>query len=326
MTTQANKINPGTDPVSLKLVTRFLLNNALYVVLAILVVSLTILSDNFLTTANLTNILRQVSFQAIIAVGMTMIIILAQIDLSVGSVVAFAAVVNALMIKAGIPIPVALLLTVAISSLWGVISGWVTAYFNLHAFLVTLAMMTLIRGVTYTITGGYPVSGLPMEFLQLGSGYFAGIPLPIIYMAVIYIVGIFVMKKTPFGRAIYAIGGNSEAARLSGLNVSQVKIAVFAITAALSGFVGIILSSRLMAGSPELGISWELDVIAAVIIGGTSMFGGSGRLVGTLVGVLFVGVLTNGMILLDVNPYMQQVAKGLLILGAVILNSLKRES
>ncbi|GAL27255.1 ribose ABC transport system permease protein RbsC [Vibrio variabilis] len=326
MATDTQQFAAAEGKFSKQNITRLLVNNALYVVLLLLIVGLTLATPNFLTIPNITNILRQVSFQAIVAVGMTMVIILAQIDLSVGSVVAFAAVVNAILIKAGIPIPASLLITVVLSSFWGAFSGWVTAKFNLHAFLVTLAMMTLIRGVTYLITGGYPVSGLPMEFLKLGSGYFFGIPLPIIYMAVVFAVGIFVMNKTPFGRAIYAIGGNAEAARLSGLNVNRIKVAVFAITAGLAGFVGIILSSRLMAGSPELGIGWELDVIAAVIIGGTSMFGGSGRLQGTLLGVLFVGILTNGMILLDINPYMQQVAKGLLILGAVVLNSLKRDA
>lgn len=326
MLTQSKAINNQVTNFTREKITRLMLNNALYVILFMLIIGLTIATPNFLTVANLTNILRQVSFQAIIAVGMTLVIILAQIDLSVGSIVAFSAVLNALLMKAGIPISLSLLITVSISSLWGVISGWVTAYFNLHAFLVTLAMMTLIRGVTYTMTGGFPVSGLPMDFAQLGSGYFIGIPLPIIYMVVIFAIGIFVMKKTPFGRAVYAIGGNAEASRLSGLSVMNTKIIVFAVTAALCGFVGIVLSSRLMAGSPELGIGWELDVIAAVIIGGTSMFGGSGKLQGTLLGVLFVGIFTNGMILLDINPYMQQVAKGLLILGAVILNSLRRES
>ncbi len=302
-----------------------LINNILYIMLFVLILTLSMLSPKFLTIPNITSILREASFQGIIAVGMTMVIILAQIDLSIGSVVAFSAVVNALLIKMGVPIPFAILLTLILSGMWGLLNGWVTAFFNLHAFLVTLATMTLIRGITYTITGGYPISGLPMSFLKLGSGSLFGIPVSIIYMAVIYIVGIFVLTKTPFGRAIYAIGGNAESARLSGINVNKVKISVFVIIAVLSGFVGIILSSRLMSGSPELGIGWELDVIAAVIIGGTSMFGGSGLLQRTLIGVLFVGVLSNGMILLDVNPYMQQVAKGVLILGAVIMNSLKKD-
>lgn len=303
---------------------RFFIDNILMVIMLILIVFLTFMSDKFLTVPNILNVLRQVSFHGMIAVGMTMIIILAQIDLSIGSIVAFGAVVNALLLKLGVPIYPAVFISVLLSGLWGTLNGWVTAFFNLHAFLVTLATMTLIRGITYTMTGGFPVSGLPQSFKAIGSGSLLGIPLPIIYMAIIFIVGIIVMHRTAFGRAIYAIGGNAEAARLSGINVERVKIWTFTIIAALSGFAGIVVSSRLMAGSPELGLGWELDVIAAVIIGGTSMFGGEGRLARTFLGVLFVGILSNGMILLDVTPYMQQVVKGLVILLAVILNSIKK--
>ena len=195
----------------------------------------------------------------------------------------------------------------------------------MHAFLVTMATMTLIRGVTYTLTGGYPVGGLPQGFFVYGAGQVGFVPLPVIYMFVILAVGAFVLSSTPFGRSIYAIGGNEDAARLSGINVMRVKIGVFIVSAFVSAISGLILSSRLMAGSPEIGIGWELDVIAAVIIGGTNIFGGEGNLAGTFLGVLFIGVLTNGMILLDVTPYMQLVVRGLVILSAVILNSLQEK-
>ncbi|MCZ2722962.1 ribose ABC transporter permease [Marinomonas sp. 15G1-11] len=303
---------------------RFLADNILMMIMVVLVVILTIMSDKFLTVPNILNVLRQVSFHGMIAVGMTMIIVLAQIDLSIGSIVAFGAVVNALLMKMGIPIFPSVIIAVFLSGLWGTLNGWVTAFFNLHAFLVTLATMTLIRGITYTMTGGFTVSGMPQAFKVIGSGSLFGIPLPILYMLVIFAIGILVMHRTAFGRAIYAIGGNAEAARLSGINVERVKVITFSIIAALSGFAGIVVSSRLMAGSPELGLGWELDVIAAVIIGGTSMFGGQGRLTRTFLGVIFVGVLSNGMVLLDVSPYMQQVVKGLVILLAVILNSIKK--
>lgn len=302
-----------------------LLKYSFVIVFAILIVSLSFASTKFLTLANVVNIFRQVSTQGIIAVGMTMILILGQIDLSVGAIVAFAAVLNALFLKAGIPIPLAFAITLAVSSVWGLLNGIVTARFHLHAFLVTMASQTLIRGLTYTMTGGYPVGGLPKGFFLLGSGHLGFVPFPVIYMLVIFIVGSFILSSTTFGRAIYAIGGNEEAARLSGISVRNVKIGVFVVSAIASAIAGLVLSSRLMAGSPEIGMGWELDVIAAVVIGGTSIMGGEGKLSGTILGVLFIGVLSNGMILLGVTPYIQQVVRGLVILGAVILNSLQEK-
>ena len=167
------------------------------------------------------------------------------------------------------------------------------------------------------MTGGYPVGGLPKDFFVFGDGQIGFVPLPVVYMLVIFAVGAFVLSSTPFGRSIYAIGGNEDAARLSGISVMRVKIGVFIVCAFVSAISGLVLSSRLMAGSPEIGVGWELDVIAAVVIGGTNIFGGEGKLGGTLLGVLFIGVLTNGMILLDVTPYMQLVVRGLVILESV---------
>ncbi|MDD3840822.1 MAG: ABC transporter permease [Clostridia bacterium] len=297
----------------------------LYCLFLLLVLILSFSTDKFFTVTNIVSTLRQISIQSIIAVGMTMVIVLGQIDLSVGAIVAFASVVNALLMRGGMPIFPAIIITLILSSIWGLINGIVTAKLNIHAFLVTLAMMTVVRGVTYTLTGGYPVGDLPKQFYTLGAGHVGIIPLPVIYMIAIYIVGVFVLDRTPFGRSIYAIGGNAEAARLSGIKIEKIKIIVFTITSLLSGLAGIVLSSRLMAGSPETGVGWELDIVAAVIIGGTSMFGGEGKLTGTLMGMLFIGVLTNGMILLGVTPYMQQVIRGLVILIAVIMNSFQKE-
>lgn len=303
----------------------FFLKYSFVIVFVLLVLYLSFATTKFLTGSNIINVFRQVSYQGIIAVGMTMILIMGQIDLSVGSLVAFAAVLNALLLKSGMPIPLSILATLVITSLWGILNGYVTARFRLHAFLVTMATMTLIRGVTYTLTGGYPVGGLPQEFFIYGAGQLGFIPLPVIYMLVVFAVGTFVLSSTPFGRSVYAIGGNGDAARLSGINVERVKVGVFIISAFVSAISGLVLSSRLMAGSPEIGIGWELDIVAAVIIGGTNMFGGEGKLTGTLLGVLFIGVLTNGMILLDITPYMQQVVRGLVILIAVVLNSLQEK-
>jgi ribose transport system permease protein len=302
-----------------------LLKYSFVIVFVLLILYLSLSTSKFLTVPNVVNVFRQVSNQGIIAVGMTMILIMGQIDLSVGSLVAFAAVLNALFLKSGMPIPAALLATLGVSCLWGFLNGFVTAKFRLHAFLVTMATQTLIRGMTYTMTGGYPVGGLPQGFFVYGSGTIGVVPLPVVYMLTIFGIGAFVLSSTTFGRAVYAIGGNEDAARLSGIGVEKVKIGVFLVSALVSAISGLVLSSRLMAGSPEIGIGWELDIVAAVIIGGTNMMGGEGTLSGTLLGVLFIGVLTNGMILLDVTPYMQQVVRGLVILGAVVLNSLQEK-
>lgn len=306
-------------------VKEFLLKYSFAIVFVLLVVYLSFATSKFLTVSNIVNVFRQVSNQGIIAVGMTMILIMGQIDLSVGALVAFAAVLNAIFLKWGLSIPMSILATLGVTCLWGVLNGYVTARFRLHAFLVTMATMTLIRGVTYTLTGGYPVGGLPQDFFIYGSGQLGFIPYPVLYMIAIFLIGAFVMSSTTFGRSIYALGGNEDAARLSGINVERVKIGVFVVSAAVSGISGLVLSSRLMAGSPEIGIGWELDIVAAVIIGGTNIVGGEGKLSGTLLGVLFIGVLSNGMILLDITPYMQQVVRGLVILGAVILNSLQEK-
>ena len=306
-------------------VKEFLLKYSFAIVFVLLVVYLSFATSKFLTVSNIVNVFRQVSNQGIIAVGMTMILIMGQIDLSVGALVAFAAVLNAIFLKWGLSIPMSILATLGVTCLWGVLNGYVTARFRLHAFLVTMATMTLIRGVTYTLTGGYPVGGLPQDFFIYGSGQLGFIPYPVLYMIAIFMLGAFVMSSTTFGRSIYALGGNEDAARLSGINVERVKIGVFVVSAVVSGISGLVLSSRLMAGSPEIGIGWELDIVAAVIIGGTNIVGGEGKLSGTLLGVLFIGVLSNGMILLDITPYMQQVVRGLVILGAVILNSLQEK-
>lgn len=306
-------------------VKEFLLKYSFAIVFVLLVVYLSFATSKFLTVSNIVNVFRQVSNQGIIAVGMTMILIMGQIDLSVGALVAFAAVLNAIFLKWGLSIPLSILATLGVTCLWGVLNGYVTARFRLHAFLVTMATMTLIRGMTYTLTGGYPVGGLPQDFFIYGSGQLGFVPYPVIYMIAIFLIGAFVMSSTTFGRSIYALGGNEDAARLSGINVERVKIGVFVVSAAVSGISGLVLSSRLMAGSPEIGIGWELDIVAAVIIGGTNIVGGEGKLSGTLLGVLFIGVLSNGMILLDITPYMQQVVRGLVILGAVILNSLQEK-
>jgi ribose/xylose/arabinose/galactoside ABC-type transport system permease subunit len=301
----------------------FAVRYIMYALLILMILFLSIQSDKFLTMANVMTVLRQISIQSIVAIGMTMIIILAQIDLSVGSIVAFSTVINALALKAGLPVPLALVVTLAGGAAWGAFAGTVIARFQVHAFLVTLALMTGVRGIAYFLTGGYPIGGVPKEFNQISGGFIGPVPYPVIYMIVIYAFFIYIMGFTAFGRSIYAIGGNKESARLSGINVQAVTIQVFMVSSMLSALAGFLLSSRLIAGSPDAAQGWEMDVIAATVIGGTSMYGGAGKLQGTIVGMLFIGVLSNGMVLLSISPYMQDVIKGVVILLAVILNSLQ---
>ncbi|PHV69660.1 ribose ABC transporter permease [Sporanaerobium hydrogeniformans] len=303
----------------------FLMKYIMYFVLVIMCIAIALLNDKFLTPSNLMTIVKQISIQSIVAIGMTMIIITGNIDLSVGSIVAFSSVVAAMMLKS-LPMPIALILTVLISGVLGLISGGVTAKLKLHSFLVTLALMQAFRGLAQTLTGGYPIAGLPDAFGKISSGSIVGIPYLVIYMIIFYAIFIYIMKYTVFGRSIYAIGGNEESARLSGINVEKVKTTVFVISSMLCGVAGILLASKVRSGDPTCANAWEMDTIAGAIIGGTNMAGGEGNLGGTIVGLLFVGILSNGMVLLNVNPYMQSVVKGLVIFGAVIINSIQKRS
>jgi ribose transport system permease protein len=324
MSTNSSALTAPNKKTKLSLAS-FFIKYAIYLILLALVIVLSFATDKFLTVSNVISILKQISIQSIVAIGMTMIVLLGQIDLSVGSVVAFSGIISAMLMKSGMPIPLAILVSTLLSCVIGLVSGIVTAKYKVHAFLVTLATQTAVRGMDYIISGGYPVSSLPKSFMQIGGGYLGIIPVPVIIMLVFYAVFIFILNSTTFGRSIYAVGGNAESSRLSGINVEKIKVIVFVVTAALASVGGVILSSRLMSGAPDTGTGWEMDCITGVIIGGTSMFGGEGTLQGTFIGMLFVGVLSNGMVLLGINPYMQQVIKGLVILAAVILNSYKRK-
>lgn len=305
---------------------QFIMKNIMYIVLVIMCIVLAVASDKFLTRTNILTIIKQISIQSIVAIGMTMIIITGNIDLSVGSIVALASVSCAMLMNGGVPSVGAIILTVVISGAFGLLSGGVTAKLKLHSFLVTLALMQAIRGIAQTITGGYPISGFEKSFGNISAGTVLGIPLLIIYMVIFYTIFIYIMKYTAFGRSIYAIGGNEESARLSGINVEKVKTLVFVISSMLCGVAGILLTSKVRSGDPTCANAWEMDTIAGAIIGGTSMSGGEGKLGGTIIGLLFVGILSNGMVLLGVNAYMQSVIKGLVIFGAVIINSIQKRS
>ena len=286
---------------------------------------MTILTPVFISPRNIFNIVRQVSMIGIIAIGMTFVILSAEIDLSVGSMVALTGVVAAgLQVNSGYNTLVAVLIPLVIALLLGISMGIIITKTKVHSFVVTLGMLSIARGLSFIYSGGYPISGLNPSFRYIGGGMIGPVPVPVIIYLGVVLIGYFVLSQTTFGRYIYAIGGNREAARLSGIPVDVYRIIVFSICSFTAGISGLILASRVNSGQPIAGTGWELDVIAAVIIGGTSLFGGRGGVVGTVIGSLFLGVLRNGLNLLNVSPFYQQVFIGLLIIIAVVLDRFRR--
>lgn len=285
-----------------------------------------LVTDNFLTANNLTNIGRQVSVNAIIAVGMTFAILTSGIDLSVGSVMALAGTIMAGLMASGMPISMAILIGLALGSLLGAINGFLVAFAKMPAFIVTLAMLGIARGLALIYTGGYPISGLDKAFAFFGRGSIAGIETPIFIMLIVYIIAYIVLTYTPFGRHVYAVGGNAEASRLSGIKVNKILFLVYTISGFTSALAGLILTSRLMSGQPNAGVAFELDAIAAVVLGGAAMNGGKGTIIGTLIGALLLGVLNNGLNLIGINPYVQNVIKGIIILIAIYVGTEKKKS
>jgi ribose/xylose/arabinose/galactoside ABC-type transport system permease subunit len=288
------------------------------------------LSPYFFTADNLLNVSLQVSIIAIIAAGMTFVILTGGIDLSVGSMVALAGVVATALLKASSS--VSLLLAVAliggllVGALSGVLAGVFITRFNITPFIVTLALMTVWRGVAFVYTEGRPIWELPEAFHFLGNGRVAEVPIPSIIMVAVYLCSHVVLTKTPFGRYVYAVGGNREAARLAGIRTDRVLLQVYMLCGVLSALSGILLASRMNSGQPNAGISYELDVIAAVVVGGTSLSGGRGSIIGTFIGAMLIAVLRNGLNLLNVGSYFQQVIVGVVILLAVLMDQVRRGS
>lgn len=291
----------------------------------VLFVLMSLLNDSFLTVSNLTNVARQVSINAIIAVGMTCAILTGGIDLSVGPVMALAGSVAAGLMMAAIPVPLAVLAALLVGVLFGVANGTCIAWLRMPPIIVTLASMGIARGLALLYTGGYPISGLPEVFSFLGRGTVWGIQVPILVMIAVYIVAWIGLHHLSFGRYVYAIGGNEEAARLSGIRVRRYKMLVYVISGLTAALAGLVLTSRLMSGQPNAGEGFELDAIAAVVLGGAAISGGRGAIIGTLVGAMMLGVLNNGLNLMSVSPYIQNVVKGGIILAAIYLSSVRRK-
>jgi len=286
----------------------------------LLMVVLAFLSDSFLTVNNLLNIARQVSINAIIAAGMTFVILTFGIDLSVGSVLAFSGAIIAGLLSRGHPLVVGIGAGLLVGGLIGLVNGLIITKGGVQPFIATLGMLTIARGATLVSTDGRPITGLPDAFVWLGAGEIARIPVPVVIMTVVFAASYVVLTQTVLGRYIYAIGGNEEATRLSGVNVAFYKTLAYVISGALSALSAVILTARLNSAQPTAGMGYELDAIAAVVLGGTTLAGGEGGIAGTLLGAFIIGVLNNGLNLLNVSSFYQQVVKGVVILLAVLLD------
>ncbi len=295
----------------------FLTNYGIIFVLILLFVFFAFAASGFLSVNNIFNILRQVSIVGIVAVGMTFVLLTGGIDLSVGSIIAVACVGTAKLMLIKVPAVWACLIMLVICTLLGLFNAFCINKLKIPPLITTLGSMTALRGLAFIITGGLPVFGFDSSFAKLGQGYLWLIPIPVIIMIIVFAIGITFLEKTRFGRYIYGVGGNEEATRLSGINISKIKYLVYAVSGILSGLAGIVLLSRINSGQPNAGVGYEMDVITGVVLGGVSISGGEGRLGFVVVGVLMMGILTNGMIMLNVNDYVQQLIKGLVLIAAV---------
>jgi ribose transport system permease protein len=292
----------------------------IFIASLLLVVVLSFLSNSFLTVSNLLNIARQVSINAIIAAGMTFVILTAGIDLSVGSVLAFSGAIIAGLLSTGQPLLVGISAGLLLGAVLGLVNGLIVTRGGVQPFIATLGMLTIGRGATLVYTDGRPITGLPDAFVWLGAGDVGRVPVPVIIMALVFVAAYVVLTQTVLGRYIYAIGGNEEAARLSGVNVTLYKTLAYVLSGVLAATSGIILTARLNSAQPTAGGGYELDAIAAVVLGGTTLAGGEGSITGTLLGAFIIGVLNNGLNLLNVSSFYQQVVKGVVILLAVLLD------
>lgn len=290
---------------------------AIYIVLLALTAFFSIVAEGFFTTTNFFNILRQVAVYGIPAVGMTMVIITGGIDISVGSMMGAASVGCASLMVAGVNPILAMLIVLVVGLIVGLLNGFFTYEVGIPPMIVTLAAMSILRGLAYIISGGLPVYGFPASFTALGQGYLGPIPIPVIIMAICFAVGYITLEKTSFGRYVYGIGSNREASRLSGVSVRKVMYSVYGLCGMLAALAGMVLLSRVNSGQPKAGEMYEMDIITAVVLGGVSTTGGEGKITRVIAGLLVMGVLLNGMILMNIPDYYQRVVKGAVLLLAI---------
>jgi ribose transport system permease protein len=296
------------------------------VALIILCAVISIVSPRFLGIANLRNLFTQISVNGVISLGMTFVILTGGIDLSVGSVVAISGAVAAATIQSTGSIILGVLAALFTGVFVGFINGLVVARGKIQAFVATLATQTVFRGVTYVFTGGNPISGLSDDFIKITNSRILGIPVPVIMTITVFVICAYILTQTRYGRYVYAVGGNEDSARLSGISVNNIKIWVYIISGITAAIAGIIVTSRIGSAAPTAGNGYELDAIAAIVIGGTNLVGGEGNIVGTIIGVLIIGVLSNGLNLMDVSAFYQTIVKGLVILLAVLIDKKKLAS
>ncbi len=298
---------------------------AIWIALIVLMVFFSVASSGFLTSTNLFNILRQVAVNGIAAVGMTMVIITGGIDISVGAIMGVASVGCATVMNLGVHPVAAVLVVVAAGLLIGLFNGFFVHEIQLPPMIATLAVQTILRGSTYIISGGLPVYGLPDGFTVIGQGYVGPVPVPVIIMVICFVAGWFILEKTSFGRYIYGVGSNSEASRLSGISVRKVIYGVYGMCGMFSAIAGIVLLSRVNSGQPKAGEGYEMDIITAVVLGGVSTSGGEGKIINVVVGLLLIGVLLNGMVLMNISDYYQRVVKGIVLLLAISYDRLSQK-
>lgn len=311
-------------------VSYYLLKYKVLLIFAVMFLVMCFISEHFLTTANLLNMLRQLSINGLLAVGMTFVLITGGIDLSVGSILTFSAMVGALFLgsDSGYPVIVGVMIAIAVGVIIGLANGVLTAQCKVPAFIVTLGTQLIGSGAALLLNNGSPISGLRDSFNVIGAGTVFGIPMPVIIFLIMALIGAVILKKTKYGRYVYAIGGNMEAAKACGINTMLVNMSVYVISGFCAAVAGIVLAARVRTATPIAGDGYELDAIAATVLGGTSLSGGIGSIWGTVVGVLIIGLLNNGMDLLNIQSYVQDIAQGVIIILAVLVdvNTNKKKS
>nr|WP_280520323.1 sugar ABC transporter permease [Lactococcus nasutitermitis] len=312
----------------MKALTKKLSSLTTLIALIALMIIITAINPNFLTTNNLLNLLLQVTANGFIAFGMTFVILTSGIDLSVGAILALSSAISAGLIAQGMPLPLAVLIAILLGGFLGAINGLLVAYGKLAPFIVTLATQMVYRGATLVFTNGNPITKHMSGFFlaYIGQGYLFGIPFPVILMVIVFIILYILLHKTAFGKSVYALGGNEKAAYISGVKLNKVKVIIYTISGVMSALSGLIITSRLSSATPQAGTGYEMYAIAAVVLGGTSLMGGKGRMTGTIIGVLIIGVLNNGLNIIGVSAFWQQVIEGIVILIAVLVDVLRNKT
>lgn len=297
---------------------RIVKERAIYIFLILMIVFFSFANKNFFTTKNLLNIAKQASIFGIASVGMTYVILLGGIDLSTGSIISFVNIIAAyLMVNLGVHPAIAVVVSLVASTVIGFLNGYIIAQVKMPALIVTFASQTIFGGLAYIICNGVPISRFPAGFLKLGQGYVGPVPVPVIVMAVVFAIGTFILNRTYFGRYFYSLGGNEEASELSGIRTKRVKCLVYSLSGFFAGIAALVMLARANTAQPNAGVGYEFDVITCVVLGGVSVSGGSGKMSNVIAGVLIIGVLSNGMVLMNVSSYMQMVIKGIILLLAV---------